>query len=125
VVSPVWLNEKKSLSLREPMLREDRAGDIRLGLADDVDCALQSDTSVVVQMSNGKAATLDACLHLLSGATGSAYRTWSLAAADDGSQLCAKNASGDIAVLTIQIKQTALRRAAFLHLSMNVWRTAA
>ncbi|MFE9138879.1 serine/threonine-protein kinase [Streptomyces sp. NPDC007355] len=125
VRSPVWLNEKNSLSLRDPMLREDRAGDIRLDCEDDVDCALQSDTSVFVQMFNGKAASLDACRHLLSGAIGSAYRTWSLAAADDGSQLCTKNASGDIAVLTIQIKQTTLREAAFLQMSMNVWRKAA
>lgn len=54
VRSPVWLNEKNSLSLREPMLREDRAGDIRLDCEDDVDCALQSDSSVFVQMFNGK-----------------------------------------------------------------------
>ncbi|MFI0989209.1 serine/threonine-protein kinase [Streptomyces exfoliatus] len=125
VRSPVWLNEKNSLSLREPMLREDRSGDIRLDCEDDVSCELQSDTSVFVQMFNGKAASLDGCRHLLSGATGSAYRTSTLAAADDGSQLCVKNASGDIAVLTIQIKQTTLREAAFLQLSMHVWKKAA
>ncbi|MEU7296758.1 serine/threonine-protein kinase [Streptomyces exfoliatus] len=124
-LSPVWLNEKNSLSLREPMLPKDRTGDIRLDCEADVDCALQSDTSVFVQMFNGKAASLDTCRHLLSGATGSAYRTWSLAATDDGSQLCVKNAAGDIAVLTIQIKQTTLREAAFLQLGMNVWRKAA
>ncbi|ORT55777.1 serine/threonine-protein kinase [Streptomyces sp. CB03238] len=125
VRSPVWLNEKNSLSLREPMLREDRTGDIRLDCEDDADCALQSDTSVFVQLFNGKAASLDACRHLLSGAIGSAYRTWSLAAADDGTHLCVKNASGDIAVLAIQVKQTTLRETAFLQLSMNVWRKAA
>ncbi|MEV6250524.1 serine/threonine-protein kinase [Streptomyces sp. NPDC051742] len=125
VRSPVWLTEKNSLSFREPMLPEDRTGDIRLDCEDGVDCALQSDTTVFAQMFGGKAASLDACRHLLSGATGSAYRTWSLAAANDGSQLCAKNASGDIAVLTIQIKQTTLREAAFLQLGMNVWRKAA
>ncbi|MER7109839.1 serine/threonine-protein kinase [Streptomyces sp. NPDC000229] len=125
VRSPVWLNEKNSLSLREPMLRDDRAGDIRLDCEDGVDCALQSDTSVFLQMFNGKAASLDACRHLLSGATGSAYRTWSLAAADDGTQFCVKNASGDIGILAIQVKQTAIREAAFLQLSMNVWRKAA
>ncbi|NYE44610.1 hypothetical protein [Streptomyces fulvorobeus] len=118
--SPVWLNEKNSLSLRE-----DRAGDIRLDCEDDVSCELQSDTSVFMQMFNGKAARLDTCRHLLTSATGLTYRTWTFAAADDGSQLCVKNASGDIAVLTIQIKQTTLREAAFLQLSMHVWKRAA
>ncbi|MFF8289356.1 serine/threonine-protein kinase [Streptomyces sp. NPDC016309] len=125
VLSPVWLDEKNSLSLRKPMLRADRAGDIRLDCEDDADCALRSDTSVFVQLFNGKAGSLAACRHLLGGATGSEYRTWSLAAADDGTQLCVKNASGDIAVLTIQVKQTALRDAAFLQLGMNIWKKAA
>ncbi|MHC3388771.1 serine/threonine-protein kinase [Streptomyces lavendulocolor] len=123
--SPVWLNGKNSLSLREPMLREDRAGDIRLDCEEDVDCALRGDRTVFLQLFNGKAASLDACRHFLTGATGSEYRTWSLAAAGDGTQLCARNASGDIAVLTIQVKQTALREAAFLQLGMHVWRDAA
>ncbi|MEU7279822.1 protein kinase [Streptomyces sp. NPDC045431] len=125
VLSLAWLDGKNSLSLREPMLREDRKGDIRLDCESDVDCALSSDTSVFVQLFNGKTASLDVCRHLLSGAIGSDYRTWSLVAADDGSQLCVKNASGDIGVLTIQVKQTALREAAFLQLGMKVWRKAA
>ncbi|MEU0273349.1 protein kinase [Streptomyces sp. NPDC006307] len=125
VLSPVWLDGKNSLSLREPMLRKDRTGDIRLDCEDDADCALQSDTSVFLQMFNGKAASLAVCRHFLSGASGSAYRTWSLAAADDGTEFCVKNASGDIAVLRIQVKQTTLREAAFLQLGMNVWREAA
>ncbi|MFJ8648464.1 serine/threonine-protein kinase [Streptomyces sp. NPDC093546] len=125
VLTTAWLDEKNSLSLREPMLRDDRTGDIRLDCEDDVDCALRSDTSVFLQMFNGKAASLEVCRHLLTGASGSAYRTWSLTVADDGTEFCVKNASGDIAVLTIQVKQTALREAAFLQVGMKVWKKAA
>jgi hypothetical protein len=121
----VWLRRANSLSLNEPMLPEDRTGDIRLDCEDDVDCALQSDTSRFVQLFNGKAASPEACRHLLGGATGPEYRTWTLAAADEGTQICVGNDSGDIAALTIQVKQTALREEAFLQLGMTVWRKAA
>ncbi|MYR41969.1 serine/threonine-protein kinase [Streptomyces sp. SID5910] len=124
-LSPVWLYRTNSLSLDEPMLRTDRGGDIRLDCEDDVDCALHSGTSRFVQLFNGKAASLDVCRHLLSGATGSEYRTWSLAAADAGTQLCVGNDSGAVAALTIQVKQTALPEDAFLQLGMTVWRKAA
>ncbi|MGI5397669.1 serine/threonine-protein kinase [Streptomyces sp. CA-251251] len=123
--SPVWLRRANSLSLNEPMLPKDRTGDIRLDCEDDADCALQSDTSRFVQLFNGKAASLDACRHLLGGATGPEYRTWNLAAAGEGTQICVGNDSGDIAALTIQVKQTALREEAFLQLGMTVWRKAA
>jgi hypothetical protein len=107
------------------MLRTDRRGDIRLDCEGDIDCALHSGTSRFVQLFNGKAASPDVCRHLLSGATGSAYRTWSLAAADAGTQLCVGNDSGDVAALTIQVKQTALQEEAFLQLGMTVWSKAA
>ncbi|MGV9697146.1 protein kinase domain-containing protein [Streptomyces sp. NPDC003470] len=125
VRSPVWLYRTNSLSLDEPMLRTDRGGDIRLDCEDDVDCALHSGTSRFVQLFNGKAASLDVCRHLLSGATGSAYRMSWLAAADAGTQLCVGNDAGDVAALTIQVKQTALQQDAFLQLGMTVWRKAA
>jgi hypothetical protein len=121
----VWLYRTNSLSLSKPLLRTDRRGDIRLDCEDDIDCALHSGTSRFVQLFNGKAASPDVCRHLLVGATGSAYRTWSLAAADAGTQLCVGNDSGDVAALTIQVKQTALQQEAFLQLGMIVWRKAA
>ncbi|MCG8969308.1 serine/threonine-protein kinase [Streptomyces sp. CL12-4] len=125
VLSPVWLYRTNSLSLGEPMLRTDRRGDIRLDCEDDVDCALHSGTSRFVQLFNGKTASPDVCRRLLSGATGSAYRTWSLTAADAGTQICVGNDSGDVASLTIQVKQTVLPEDAFLQLGMTVWRKAA
>ncbi|MEU0228150.1 protein kinase [Streptomyces sp. NPDC006284] len=124
-VSPMWLRRTNSLSLNEPRLPDDRTGDIRLDCEDDVDCTLRSDTSRFVQLFNGKAASAETCRHLLSGATGPEYRTWSLAAADEGTRICVGNDSGDIAALTIQVKQTALREEAFLQLGMTVWGKAA
>ncbi|MEU9591550.1 protein kinase [Streptomyces sp. NPDC048193] len=124
-LSPVWLYRTNSLSLSDPMLRTDRGGDIRLVCEDDTDCALRSDTSRFVQLFNGKAASADVCRHLLTGATGSAYRTWSLAAADAGTRICVGNDAGDVAALAIQVKQTALPEEAFLQLGMTVWGKAA
>ncbi|CAL9597945.1 protein kinase domain-containing protein [Streptomyces sp. enrichment culture] len=125
LLAPVLLDTENSLSLREPMLRTDRKGDIRLDCEDDPDCALESDTSVFVQLFNGKAASLDVCRTLLSGATGPEYRTWSLVAAADGSQFCVQNSHGDIGVLVLRIKQTTLSEIAFLQVDLNVWREAA
>ncbi|MFI9154309.1 serine/threonine-protein kinase [Streptomyces sp. NPDC053367] len=124
-LSPVWLRPSNSLSLGDLEPREDRDGDIHLDCEDDVDCALESDTNVFVQVFNGKAASLDTCRFLLGGATGAEYRTWSLAAAGDGTEICVKNAAGDIGVLEIQVKQTALRDEAFLQLGVHTWPKAA
>ena len=125
LLSPVWLDRTNSLSLDEPMLRSDLKGDIRLVCEDGVDCALQSGTGRFVQLFNGKAASLDVCRHLLGGAIGADYRTWSLAAAEAGTQLCVGDDSGGVGALAIQVKQTALPQEAFLQLGMTVWRKTA
>jgi hypothetical protein len=125
VLGPVWLDTENSLSLRQPMIRTDRKGDIRLNCEDDPDCALESDTSVFFQLFSGKAGTLAGCRFLLTGATGPEYRTSTLAAAADGTHFCVGNSQGDIGVLEIQNMQTILRDEAFLQLNMKVWRDAA
>ncbi|MFE7902640.1 serine/threonine-protein kinase [Streptomyces sp. NPDC057424] len=116
-----WLDAKSSLSFAKPFHRDDREGDIRFDCADP-SCALESDTSVFVQMFTDKGVSLDECRLMLGGAK---KRRWTLAAAPVGAQICVKHSSGDIALLAIQSKSTALPELAFLMVDMTIWRDAA
>ncbi|MDC0766273.1 serine/threonine-protein kinase [Streptomyces sp. HD] len=115
------LDAKSSLSFKEPVQREDRKGDIRFDCKD-AGCALESDTSVFVQLFGASGASLDECRLLLAGAKS---RRWPLAAAANGSQICVRHSSGDIGLLVLQTKSTALPELAFLQLDMTIWRKAA
>lgn len=115
------LDEKTSLSFEEPVGREDRKGDIRFSCKE-INCALESDTSVIVQLFGKPGGDLDSCRLLLSGAT---EHTWGLSAAAAGSEFCVKNSAGDIALLVVQVKSTALwdtPGVSFLLADMTVWR---
>lgn len=114
-----WLDEKNSLSLKEPVSRKDRKGDIRFVCGDS--CALESDKSVITMLYGKPGATLDSCRLLLKGAD--SHRL-PLAAAAAGSEICVKTPSGDIALLVVQVKSTALPKGGFSFLTadMTVWR---
>ncbi|MFH8798739.1 serine/threonine-protein kinase [Streptomyces sp. NPDC017936] len=115
------LDANTSLSFDEPVQREDRKGDIRFG-CEEAGCALESDTSVFVQMFGEPGTTLDDCRLFTRSAD--SHRL-PLAAAANGSEICVKNPAGDIALLVLQTKSTALPELAFLQLDMTVRRTAA
>ncbi|GGX03295.1 serine/threonine-protein kinase [Streptomyces chartreusis] len=121
--SPLWLDAKTSLSFTKPFQRRDRKGDIRFDCKD-AGCSLDSDTSVFVQIfdDTGAKVSLDECRLLLASAD---RHRWPLAAAANGSQICVKHSSGDIALLVLQQKATALQDLAFLQLDMTIWRKAA
>ncbi|MFC7261971.1 serine/threonine-protein kinase [Streptomyces lutosisoli] len=112
------LDAKNSLSFGEPTLREDRKGDIRFDCKD-VGCALDSDTSVFVQIFGDTGTTLDMCSLLLAHAK--SHRL-PLAAAAAGTEICVKHSSGDIALLVVQVKSTAVPKLAFTTMDMTVWR---
>lgn len=114
-----WLDEKNSLSLKEPVSRKDRKGDIRFVCGDS--CALESDKSVITMLYGKPGATLDSCRLLLKGADS---HNLPLAAAAAGSEICVKSPSGDIALLVVQVKSTALPKGGFSFLTadMTVWR---
>ncbi|WP_413758509.1 serine/threonine-protein kinase [Streptomyces sp. MMBL 11-3] len=118
-----WLDAKTSLSFKEPFSREDRKGDIRFNCKDP-SCELESDTSLLVMMFAEPGTTLDMCRLILSGAekNKSRHRVLSLAAAAAGTEICVKHSSGDIALLVVQVKSTALPDIAFLTLDMTIWR---
>jgi serine/threonine protein kinase len=115
------LDAKSSLSFEEPFQRDDRKGDIRFD-CESTGCALESDTSVFVQLFGKSGATLDECRLILASAD---RHRWTLAAAASGSEICVKHSDGDIALLVIQTKSTALPELAFLQLDMTIWRNAA
>ncbi|MFD6172574.1 serine/threonine-protein kinase [Streptomyces coeruleorubidus] len=120
--APLLLNAKNSLSFERPLRRDDRKGDIRF-TCENPSCELESDTSVFVQMFTDEAVSLDECRLLLGGA-GRPHR-WTLASVAAGSQICVKHSSGDIALLVVQTKSTALPELASLMVDMTVWKKAA
>ncbi|MFJ8464663.1 serine/threonine-protein kinase [Streptomyces swartbergensis] len=120
--APLLLNAKSSLSFDRPLRRDDRKGDIRFD-CEDPSCSLESDTSVFVQMFTDEAVSLDECRLLLGGAD--RRHRWTLASVAAGSQICVKHPSGDIALLVVQTKSTALPELASLMVDMTVWKKAA
>ena len=115
------LDAKSSLDFEKPFQRDDREGDIRFD-CEDTGCALESDTSVFVQMFTDEAVSLDECRLMLAHAD---QRRWPLASVPVGGQICVKHASGDIALLTVQTKSTALPELAALTMDMTIWRRSA
>lgn len=119
--APALLNAKSSLSFERPLWRDDRKGDIRLN-CENPSCELESDTSVFVQMFTDEAVSLDECRLMLGAAD---RHRWTLASMAAGSQICVKHPSGDIALLVVQTKSTALPELASLMVDMTVWKKAA
>nr|WP_211283836.1 serine/threonine-protein kinase [Streptomyces antibioticus] len=103
------LDEDNSLYIHvaKPGTRDDRKGDIRLSCKE-IGCALVSDSSHMVQMYGDPGTTLDDCKLFLGGAKEDRFRDWPLAAAAAGTEYCVKHPSGDIALLVIQQKSTAM-----------------
>ncbi|MET9683481.1 serine/threonine-protein kinase [Streptomyces coeruleorubidus] len=119
--APLLLNAENSLSFERPLRRDDRKGDIRFD-CEDPSCELESDTSVFVQMFTDEAVSLDECRLMLGAAD---RRRWTLASVAAGSQICVKHPSGDIALLVVRTKSTALPELASLMVDMTVWKKAA
>ncbi|MEU9229883.1 serine/threonine-protein kinase [Streptomyces massasporeus] len=119
--APLMLTPESSLSFRKPFMRDDREGDIRFDCKD-VGCAVESDTSVFLQLFGKSGATLDECRLMLASAD---RHRWTLAGAAAGSEICVKHQNGDIALLVLQTKSTALPELATLTVDMTIWRDAA
>ncbi|MFE7516825.1 serine/threonine-protein kinase [Streptomyces sp. NPDC057540] len=113
------LSEKNSLSIKEPVERKNRTGDIRFVCGRT--CSLESTTSVMSMHVGKPGATLEACRTDLDIAP-SRRLTLTLVAA--GSEICLKHPSGDIALFVVQVKSTALPDSgvSFLAGDLTVWR---
>jgi hypothetical protein len=121
----VWLDEDNSMAFKKPVEPKNNKGDIRFSCKKN-GCALESDTSAIQMVYSEKpGATLDTCRSVL---TGSKNRDLPLAAAAAGSEICLKGPSGDIALLVVQVKSTALwdkPGISFLLADVTIWRNAA
>ncbi|MEU1364654.1 serine/threonine-protein kinase [Streptomyces sp. NPDC005803] len=118
----VMLQTKNSVNLKNPDAKvKGRTGDIRFGCRS-AGCELESDTSVFVQLYGKPGGTLDECRTLLRH--GKSHRL-PLAGAANGSEICIKDASGDIALFVIATKSTAMPDIGFLLGDLTIWRGAA
>ncbi|MFF4446878.1 serine/threonine-protein kinase [Streptomyces sp. NPDC001502] len=116
------MGKADSVSIKEPVQRKDRTGDLRLNCEGD-DCILESDTSVIVLLQGKAPGSLEACRTALEHAD---EKSESLILAPVGSEFCVKHPSGDIALLVLTIKQTWKMAGvnSFLSVDMTVWRAA-
>ncbi|WP_327692011.1 serine/threonine protein kinase [Streptomyces sp. NBC_00461] len=115
------LDEKNSVSFKDGTQLKNRRGDLRF-VCKKIGCALESDTSTISQLMGMTGATLDDCRILMGGATAHSFP---LAAAATGSEFCVKHRNGDIALLVVQVKSTALWDTpgiSFLMVDMTIWR---
>ncbi|CAM5469310.1 Serine/threonine-protein kinase PknD [Streptomyces rochei] len=116
--SALTVDAGTSIDLTTGEQREDREGDIRFD-CEDTGCALESDTSVFTMMFGGPGATYDLCSLMTAGQR--SHRL-PLAAASAGMEICVRHRNGDIALLVVQTKSTALPELAFLRSDITVWR---
>ncbi|MEV6702512.1 serine/threonine-protein kinase [Streptomyces sp. NPDC051453] len=118
----VWLDTKNSVSLKNPDAeRKNRTGDIRFGCKSAA-CELESDTSVFLQLYGKPGGTLDECRRMLKHEKN---HRLPLAGAANGSEICIKDPSGDIALFVIGTKSTAMPDIGFLQGDLTIWREAA
>ncbi|WP_371604676.1 serine/threonine protein kinase [Streptomyces sp. NBC_01220] len=118
----VMLQTKNSVNLENPDAKvKGRTGDIRFGCRS-AGCELESDTSVFLQLHGKPGGTLDECRRLLRHEKN---HRLPLAGAANGSEICIKDASGDLALFVITTKSTAVPEVGFLLGDMTVWRDAA
>ncbi|WP_217171348.1 serine/threonine-protein kinase [Streptomyces sp. AC512_CC834] len=112
------LRGDNSLILHSGKESKDREGDILFG-CENSSCRLTSDTSVMVGNILGPGATYGTCRRLTSDP--GASRELLLADKGAGSEICVKHRNGDIALMVIQTKSTALPEVGFLSVDLTVW----
>lgn len=115
------LSHDNSLILRNGEERKDRKGDIRFG-CENAGCELTSETSVMVHNVLGPGATYETCRRLTSDAEAS--RELLLADKAAGSEICVKHRNGDIALMVIETKSTAMPDIGFVATDLTVWPAA-
>ncbi|MGW2211280.1 protein kinase domain-containing protein [Streptomyces sp. NPDC001781] len=111
------LDATNSLNLGEPGVRKDRAGDIRFTCGAQ-ECSLESRSSALLLRYAKPGATYDSCKFEVQGATS---HHLPLAAVAAGSEICARDRAGNIALLVVQVKSTALPELGFLMMDVTVW----
>jgi hypothetical protein len=119
----VWLDAKTSVNLADPREQlKNGKGDIRFN-CEKAGCELTSDTAVFFQFfADPGAGNLDSCRLMVEH---SKTHTLPLAAAANGTEICVGDDAGNIGLMVIQTKSTAMPDLAFLTADLTVWRDAA
>ncbi|MFD8538022.1 serine/threonine-protein kinase [Streptomyces rubrogriseus] len=112
------LTGDNSLMIRSGKEGKGRKGDIRFG-CESAGCELTSDTSVIVQVPGEPGAGYETCRDLTAGTSGP--HELPLAASAAGTEICVRHRSGDIALMVIQTKSTAVPDIGFLDVDLTVW----
>ncbi|MFD8296045.1 serine/threonine-protein kinase [Streptomyces bauhiniae] len=112
-----FLDATNSLNLGEPDVRKDRNGDIRFTCGAQK-CSLESRSSMLLPRFAEPGATYDMCEFELRHATS---HHLPLAAVATGSEICARDRAGNIALLVVQVKSTASPEVGFLMVDVTVW----
>ncbi|MFE0818846.1 protein kinase [Streptomyces sp. NPDC058847] len=118
---PQLLNGDNSLSISTGRAREDRKGDVRFA-CQQASCALESDTSIFSMLYGEPGATYEDCRLRLADAADTDGSRLPLAAAAAGTEICVKHRDGDIVLLVLQVKSTAMPEYGFVTADMTVWR---
>ncbi|MFD5281840.1 serine/threonine-protein kinase [Streptomyces rubrogriseus] len=114
------LTGDNSLMIRSGKEGKGRKGDVRFG-CESAGCELTSDTSVIVQVPGEPGAGYETCRDLTAGTSGP--HELPLAASAAGTEICVRHRSGDIALMVIQTKSTAVPDIGFLDVDLTVWPT--
>ncbi|WP_109035420.1 serine/threonine-protein kinase [Streptomyces rubrogriseus] len=112
------LTGDNSLMIRSGKEGKGRKGDVRFG-CESAGCELTSDTSVIVQVPGEPGAGYETCRDLTAGTSGP--HELPLAASAAGTEICVRHRSGDIALMVIQTKSTAVPDIGFLDVDLTVW----
>ncbi|NEB09950.1 hypothetical protein G3I32_13925 [Streptomyces coelicoflavus] len=116
--SGVSVDAENSVSLSDGRSRKPSEGDIGFSCAR-AGCELESDTSVFVRMYGEPGATYDDCRLFTAHAKS---HSLPLAAASAGTEICVRHRNGDIALLVVQVKSTAMPDLGFVMADLTVWR---
>ncbi|MEU7210070.1 protein kinase [Streptomyces sp. NPDC044989] len=116
--SGVQVDSDHSISLSDGKSHEGSQGDIRFSCAQ-IGCELESDTSVLLWMPDGPGTTYDDCQFFTAHAKS---RSLSLTVVAAGTEICVRHRNGDIALLVVQVKSTAMPELGFVTADLTVWR---
>ncbi|CAL9504287.1 serine/threonine-protein kinase [Streptomyces sp. enrichment culture] len=117
--SGLTLTAENSLRTGNGKVYDTRKEDIRFGCSM-TGCELDSDTVTFVQVFGDPGdGTYDTCNMLTARQKPGAHP---LAASAVGTEICFRDGDGDVGLLVVQVKSTALPDLAFLRVDMTVWR---
>ncbi|NEC47799.1 serine/threonine protein kinase, partial [Actinospica acidiphila] len=117
--SGVMLTADNSLRIGDGKVYDNREEDIRFDCRE-AGCELESDSAVFTQVYGDPGdGTYDTCSMLTASQT--SHRHY-LAASAAGSEICFRDGDGNVGLLVVQVKSTAVPKLGFLTADLTVWK---